>query len=81
MKSDDTLINIFSQAEGPRSHINQLQNLIDILLIGITSVICGAETCEQMVAFAKSKESFLRNFLESPNGIPSKDTLNRAFLQ
>ena len=32
-----------------------------------------------MVGFAKSKEAFLRKFLELPSGIPSRDTINRAF--
>jgi predicted transposase YbfD/YdcC len=32
-----------------------------------------------MVVFAKSKETFLKKFLELPNGIPSKATLNRVF--
>ncbi len=79
MKSSDNLILIFSQIEDHRSHINKRHNLIDILLIGIISVICGAETWEQMVGFAKSKEEFLKIFLELPNGIPSKDTINRVF--
>jgi hypothetical protein len=72
LESSDNLKDIFSQIEDHRSHINQLHNLIDILLIGIISVICGAETWEQMVRFATSKEDFLNKFLELPNGIPSK---------
>lgn len=79
MNDKNKLVSIFSQVEDPRSHINQLHNLIDILLIGIISVICGAETWKQMVGFAKSKEDFLRTFLELPNGIPSEDTINRLF--
>ncbi len=79
MNKQNKLISIFNQVEDPRSHINQLHNLIDILLIGIISVICGAETWKQMVGFAKSKEEFLRTFLELPNGIPSQDTINRVF--
>jgi hypothetical protein len=75
MKSSGNLKNIFGQIEDHRSHINQLHNLVDILLIGIIAVICGAETWEQMVVFAKSKETFL----ELPNGIPSKVTLNIVF--
>jgi len=70
---------IFGQIEDHRSHINQLHNLVDILLIGIIAVLCGAETWEQMVRFAKSKEGFLKKFLELPNGIPSKVTINRVF--
>ena len=79
MKNKDNLIDIFGQVDDPRSHINQLHNLIDILLIGIVSVICGAETWKQMVEFAQSKEDFLRKFLKLPNGIPSEDTINRVF--
>ena len=79
MNSDSRIISIFKQVEDPRRDINQLHNLIDILLIGIISVICGAETWKQMVEFAKSKEDFLKTFLELPKGIPSEDTINRVF--
>ena len=79
MNSDSKILSIFKQVEDPRSHINQLHNLIDILLIGIISVICGAETWKQMVGFTKSKEDFLNTFLELPKGIPSEDTINRLF--
>lgn len=79
MKSDSKIITIFKQVEDSRSHINQLHNLIDMLLIGMISVNCGAETWKQMVGFAKSKEEFLKTFLELPHGIPSEDTINRVF--
>ncbi len=68
---------IFGSVEDPRSHINRRHNLVDVLLIGIISVICGVETWKQMIEFANSKENFLRNFLELPNGIPSEDIINR----
>lgn len=79
MTTTTNLISIFGKIDDPRSDINQLHNLIDILLIGMISVICGAETWEHMVRFAKSKEVFLKTFLELPHGIPSKDTINRTF--
>ncbi len=79
MDTANKLMSIFGTMDDPRSHINKLHNLNDILLIGIISVICGAETWKQMVEFAISKEGFLRKFLELPNGIPSDDTINRVF--
>ncbi len=79
MKKSNKLTTIFSQIEDPRSHINKLHLLNDILLIGIISVMCGAETWKQMESFAKSKESFLKTFLKLPNGIPSDDTINRLY--
>ncbi|MGB1284780.1 MAG: ISAs1 family transposase [Polaribacter sp.] len=79
MKTSTKLFSIFGRIEDPRSHINQLHDLVDILGIGILSVICGAETWKQMVEFARSKEEFIRTFLNLPNGIPSEDTMNRTF--
>ena len=79
MNTDNKLISIFGSVEDPRSHINQLHNLVDILVIGIISVICGAETWKQMADFACSKEEFLKKFLKLENGIPSDDTINRVF--
>jgi predicted transposase YbfD/YdcC len=79
MKKENNLVKVFTNITDPRSHINKLHLLNDILLIGIVSVICGAETWKQMVQFAKSKELFFRKFLELPNGIPSEDTINRVF--
>ena len=38
MKAGSNIVSIFRQVEDPRSHINQLHNLIDVLLIGIISV-------------------------------------------
>jgi len=70
---------IFSEIDDPRSHINRLHNLDDILLIGIISVICAADTWKDMETYAKAKEDFLRSFLDLPNGIPSDDTFNRVF--
>ena len=79
MNADNKLMSIFGTIEDPRSHINQLHDLVDILLIGIISVISGAETWKQMVEFAISKEEFLKKFLKLENGIPSEDTINRMF--
>jgi predicted transposase YbfD/YdcC len=79
LKTATTLKSILTKINDPRSHINRLHKLTDILLIGVISVLCGAETWKQMVGFAKSKEEFLRGFLELPKGIPSEDTINRVF--
>ena len=79
LKTPDELRSIFSQIDDPRSDINKLHKLEDILLIGIISVICAADTWKNMESFAKGREMFLRSFLELPNGIPSDDTFNRVF--
>lgn len=79
MKTSSKLRSIFGQIDDPRSDINKLHKLEDILLIGIISVICAAETWKDMETFAKGRKDFLRTFLDLPNGIPSDDTFNRVF--
>jgi len=79
METTNELRSIFSQIDDPRSDINKLHKLEDILLIGIISVICAADTWKNMETYAKAKEEFLRSFLDLPNGIPSDDTFNRVF--
>ena len=79
LKKITKLRSVFSQIDDPRSHINKLHKLEDILLIGIISVICAADTWKDMESFAIAKEDFLRSFLDLPNGVPSDDTFNRVF--
>jgi predicted transposase YbfD/YdcC len=54
-------------------------HLIDIIMIAICAVLCGAETWEEVEEFGRSKETWLRQFLELPCGIPSHDTFRRVF--
>ena len=52
---------------------NKLQ---DILMIVRCAVLSGVEDWVGMEAFAEEKETWLRGFLDLPNGIPSHDTLS-----
>lgn len=70
---------IFGQIPDFRRQHKQLYDLESILVIGIISVLCGANSWDEMEEYAQSKEEFLRTFLELPNGIPSHDTFNRVF--
>ncbi|MFV0566897.1 MAG: transposase family protein, partial [Flavobacteriaceae bacterium] len=79
MKATNKFKSIFSQIDDPRSDINKLHKLDDILLIGIISVICAADSWKDMETYARAKEDFLRSFLDLPNGTPSDDTFNRVF--
>ena len=53
-------------------------NLLDILVISVCAVVCGADDFEEIAMYGIQKEPFLRTFLELPNGIPSHDTFNRV---
>ncbi len=79
METTNKLSSIFSQIDDPRRDLTKLHQLNDILLIGIISVICGADSWNEMELYAQEKEDFLCTFLGLPNGIPSHDTFNRVF--
>ena len=79
MKTTSKLVSIFGKIDDPRRDLTKLHQLNDILLIGIISVICGADSWNEMELYAQEKEDFLRTFLDLPNGIPSHDTFNRVF--
>jgi predicted transposase YbfD/YdcC len=72
-------IPFFSNLQDPRIERTKAHLLEDIIFIAIASVICGAETWNDMETFGKSKEDFLRTILKLPEGIPSHDTFNRVF--
>jgi predicted transposase YbfD/YdcC len=70
----------FGAIEDPRIDRTKHHQLIDILMIAICGIICGAEDWTDMEAFGRSKETWLRQFLELANGIPSHDTFRRVFM-
>ncbi len=69
----------FSKLEDPRLERQKLHQLMDIIVIAISAVICGAETWVDIANFGKAREVWFKKFLELPNGIPSHDTFGRVF--
>lgn len=68
----------FSDLPDPRKHDQCHHKLIDILFIAVCAVICGADGFTDMEEFGLAKQTWLRQFLDLPNGIPSHDTFNRV---
>jgi predicted transposase YbfD/YdcC len=62
----------------PRAE-NARHGLVDILVIALAAVLCGAESCADMAEFGCAKEAVLRQFLRLEHGIPSHDTFSRVF--
>jgi len=74
-----SLHHYFGQLPDPRIQRNKKHLLIDIIVLSIIAVICGAESWDSIEMFGKSKKDFLSKILKLPNGIPSHDTINRVF--
>ena len=69
----------FAEITDPRVERTKLHLLVDILVIAICAVLCGADTWVEMEAYGNAKEQWLRQFLALPHGIPSHDTFGRVF--
>lgn len=69
----------FSEIKDPRVQRTRAHLLVDILIIGILSVIAGGKGWEDMETYGVSKQNWLKQFLALPNGIPCPDTFRRVF--
>ena len=74
-----SLISIFSALQDPRIDRTKRHKLTDIITIAICAVVCGADSWVDVELFGKSREEWLRGFLELSGGIPSHDTFGRVF--
>ena len=73
-----TLQEHFSNIQDPRQQHKVEHKLIDILVLSIIAVICGADEYKEIEIFGNAKEPFLKQFLSLENGIPSHDTIERV---
>lgn len=75
----ETIQEHFGDIREPRLERTRLYELMDILVIAICGVICGADSWEDIEEFGNAKEAWLRTILPLANGIPSHDTFGRVF--
>jgi predicted transposase YbfD/YdcC len=73
------LVDCFAEIADPRLDRQKRHQLIDIMVIAICAVICGAEHWTEVEAFGRCKRNWFKSFLELPNDIPSHDTFARVF--
>ena len=71
----------FADLDDPRIDRTKLHKLLDIVVIAICAVICGADDWVAVETFGNAKHDWFKKFLELPNGIPSHDTFGRVFGQ
>ncbi len=74
-----SLVEQFALIKDPRVERTKKHQLADILVIAILAVIAGAQGWEDIENYGISKQQWLEEFLELPNGIPSDDTFRRVF--
>ena len=70
----------FSDLPDPRPDTNRIRHkLMDMVVIAISAVICGADSWVAVESFGHAKSKWLSRLLKLPNGIPSHDTFSRVF--
>lgn len=75
----DSFLSYFKEVKDPRREIAKKHALTDIIVIAVLSFICGSQTWNDIEDFGESNQSWLKEFLELSNGIPSHDTFARVF--
>jgi len=74
-----TLFDHFSSIPDPRVARTRRHQLIDIIIITICAILCGADSWVEVALFGRCKQAWFKTFLTLPNGIPSHDTFGRVF--
>lgn len=69
----------FATLRDPRVDRTKEHLLLDIVLIAICAVVCGAEGWVEVAECGEAKREWFSRFLKLPNGIPSHDTFGRVF--
>ena len=72
------LANALEFIDDPRVQGRVTHSLVDVLVMSICAILGGAEGISDIELFGLSKESWLKQFLELPYGIPSQDTIARV---
>jgi predicted transposase YbfD/YdcC len=78
-ESIGSLVKHFEGLPDPRSGNAKAHIFLEILIIAILAVICGADGWSDVELFGKNKKAWLKTFLKLPKGIPSHDTFGRVF--
>ena len=68
------IISIFGEISDPRKWNPIQYDLVEVLVISILAIMCGAEYFTEMELFGREREKWLRTFLKLEHGIPSHDT-------
>ena len=61
---------IFSSLKDPRIDRTKLHNLLDIILLSICAVLCGAETWIDIAEFGQASQDWLKTFHQLPIASP-----------
>ena len=74
----DRFVACFGEVEDPRA-LNRRHDFLEVVFVALAAMLCGAEDCTDMAAFARAKLASLREVVALQHGPPSHDTFSRIF--
>jgi predicted transposase YbfD/YdcC len=74
-----SVIEYLAQVPDPRIERTREHPLVNILVIALLAVLCGADSFTAIEHFGRAKKEFLGTLLDLKSGIPSHDTFGRVF--
>lgn len=73
-----SVVEHFADLPDPRSTVNRRHRLVDIIVIALCAVLSNSDGPTGIEEWAENHETWLREHLPLPNGIPSHDTIRRV---
>ena len=73
------LIEQRSRVDHPRESRGVRRQLVDLVVIAVLAVICGADPYPMMPSFGVNRLSWLRRLLTLKHGLSGQDTFERIF--
>lgn len=74
-----SLITFLKKLPDPRVEGRCKHKLVDVAVISVCALLCGAETWVEIAEFGKQRFDWFKRYLKLQNGIPSHDTFARVF--
>ena len=74
-----SVLEYLAEVSDPRIDRTRAHPLVNILVIALLAVLCGADSFAAIERFGRAKKEFLADFLDLESGIPSHDTFGRVF--
>jgi predicted transposase YbfD/YdcC len=74
-----SVMEYLAEVSDPRIDRTRAHPLVNVLVIALLAVLCGADSFAAIERFGRSKKEFLATLLDLESGIPSHDTFGRVF--
>ena len=75
-----SILDYFRKIPDPRVKRTRRYPLVDILVLALCAIICGADSFCAIETFGRARKKWLRTFLGLDKGIPTHDTWDECLL-